>query len=94
MELGGEIIGFINCCCAHTVAMSDDEFKELVGRDPLTPKVVIKSVVFAPEHHGKGSATVLMREFVEQLKGTGNRTIHNCWRFHFSGRIIHLFGNY
>ena len=57
--------------------MPDDEFKGLVGHDPLAPKVVIKSVVIAPEHQGKGYATVLMREFVEQMKGTGKRTIHN-----------------
>lgn len=57
--------------------MPDDQFKELVGHDPLAPKVVIKSVVIAPEHQGKGNATVLMHEFVEQMKGTGKRTNHS-----------------
>src|SRR5262245_37565666 len=76
MELGGEIIGFINSGCAHEVQMSDEEFKELIGHDPDAVNVVIMSVVLAPEHQGKGYASVLMREFVEQMRNMGKKTIH------------------
>ncbi|MFS2126965.1 GNAT family N-acetyltransferase [Pseudomonas sp. Pseusp97] len=76
MELGGEIIGFINSGCAHEVVMSDEAFKELVGHDPAAPNVVIMSVVIDPAQQGKGYATQLMRSFIERMAGAGKRTIH------------------
>ncbi len=76
MEVGDEIIGFINSGCAYEVQMSDEEFKELVGHDPLAPNVVIMSVVISPEHQGKGYASMLMHTFVEQMKCMNKKTIH------------------
>lgn len=82
MELDGEMIGFINSGCAHEVVMSDEAFKELVGHDPLAPNVVIMSVVIAPEHQGKGYASVLIREFVERMRSMGKRSIHLMCKEH------------
>lgn len=76
MELGGEIIGFINGGCAHEVVMSDEAFKELVGHDPAAPNVVIMSVVIDPAQQGKGYSTRLMRAFIQRMNGLGKRTIH------------------
>lgn len=76
LELGGEIIGFINGGCAHEVVMSDEAFKELVGHDPLAPNVVIMSVAIDPAHQGKGYASLMMRAFVERMRAMGKRTIH------------------
>ncbi len=76
MELGGEIIGFINGGCAHEVVMSDEAFKELVGHDPAAPNVVIMSVVIDPAQQGKGYSTRLMRAFIQHMTGLGKRTIH------------------
>ncbi|MDH0745646.1 GNAT family N-acetyltransferase [Pseudomonas sp. GD03842] len=76
MELAGQIIGFINCGCAHQVVMSDEAFKELVGHDSAAPNAVIMSVVIDPAHQGKGYASLMMRTFVERLRALGKRTIH------------------
>ncbi|TLP70178.1 GNAT family N-acetyltransferase [Pseudomonas nitroreducens] len=76
MELGGEIIGFINSGCAFEVVMSDEEFKELIGHDAAAPNVVIMSVVIDPAQQGKGYSTLLMRTFIERMSGLGKRTIH------------------
>ncbi|PRC91847.1 GNAT family N-acetyltransferase [Solimicrobium silvestre] len=76
MEQAGKIVGFINSGCAHEVTMSDHEFKELIGHDPLSLNVVIMSVVVAPEHQGKGLATMLMHQFVQQTRDMGKKTIH------------------
>ena len=76
MELNGEIIGFINCGCAYEVVMSDEAFKELVGHDPQAPNAVIMSVVLDPAHQGQGHSTLLMRTFVERMRGMGKQTIH------------------
>ena len=35
LENNGEIVGFINSGCAHEVVMSDEAFKELVGRQAI-----------------------------------------------------------
>lgn len=76
MELGGTVIGFVNCGCAYEVAMSDEAFKELVGHDPAAPNVVIMSVAIDPAHQGKGYASVMMRTFVAQMSGMGKKSIH------------------
>ena len=76
LELDDEIVGFINSGCAYNVVMSDDEFKELTGHDPLAPNVVIMSVVVSPEHQGKGYSKLLMNEFVELMQSQGKKTIH------------------
>lgn len=76
MEREGAVIGFINSGCAHEVAMADDAFKELVGHDAAAPNVVIMSVVIDPAFQGRGYASVLMRRFVERMRGLGKQTIH------------------
>jgi len=76
MELGDEIIGFINSGCAFEVVISDEAFKELIGHDAAAPNVVIMSVVIDPAQQGKGYATLLMRTFIERMSGLGKRTIH------------------
>lgn len=76
MECGGQIIGFINSGCAHTVVMSDEAFKELIGHDPAAPNVVIMSVVIDPGYQRRGYASVMMQTFVQQMREAGKRTIH------------------
>lgn len=76
LEVGGDIVGFINSGCAYEVVMSDESFKELKGHDPKAPNVVIMSVVVDPAHQGKGYAKLLMSRFVEQMKQMEKQTIH------------------
>ena len=76
MALEGEVIGFINCGCAHEVVMSDEAFKELVGHDAEAPNVVIMSVVIDPAHQGKGYSSLMMRTFIERMRAMHKRTIH------------------
>ncbi|MEG1039304.1 MAG: GNAT family N-acetyltransferase [Pseudomonas sp.] len=76
MELEGEIVGFINSGCAHEVLMSDEAFKELIGHDATAANVVIMSVVLDPAHQGKGYSSLLMRQFIERMRGMGKKTIH------------------
>ncbi|MBZ3663858.1 GNAT family N-acetyltransferase [Pseudomonas monteilii] len=76
LENAGEIVGFINSGCAHEVVMSDENFKELVGHDPVAPNVVIMSVVVDPAHQGKVYAKRLMEAFIARMKASGKQTIH------------------
>ncbi|KAF1032860.1 MAG: hypothetical protein GAK37_00350 [Pseudomonas sp.] len=76
LEADGEVVGFINCGCAHEVVMSDEAFKELVGHSADAPNVVIMSVVVDPAQQGKGYSRLLMDEFVQRMKGMGKQTIH------------------
>ncbi|SLN73416.1 Acetyltransferase (GNAT) family protein [Roseovarius albus] len=82
LEERGEIVGFINCGCAHEVEMSDEDFKELVGHDPDAPNVVIMSVVVDPAYQGKGLSRALMVEFVGRMKRMGKSTIHLICKDH------------
>jgi len=82
LEREGEIVGFINCGCAHEVQMSDDAFKDLIGHDPDAPNVVIMSVVVDPLHQGKRLSKVLMVEFVERMKRLRKATIHLMCKVH------------
>ncbi|MGY2272306.1 MULTISPECIES: GNAT family N-acetyltransferase [Pseudomonas] len=76
LEAAGEVVGFINCGCAHEVVMSDEAFKELVGHSADAPNVVIMSVVVDPAHQGKGYSKMLMTEFVQRMRRMGKQTIH------------------
>lgn len=76
LEVDGEIVGFINCGCAHNVDMSDAAFKDLVGHDPDALNVVIMSVVIDPAHQGHGLSRVLMIEFVDRMRKMGKATVH------------------
>jgi predicted N-acetyltransferase YhbS len=82
LEVEGEIVGFMNCGCAHEVEMSDEEFKELVGHDPDAPNVVIMSMVVDPSQQGKGLSRALMVEFVERMKKMEKSTIHLMCKEH------------
>ena len=80
LEVGGNIVGFINSGCADTVVMSDENFKQLIGHDPDAANVVIMSVVVHPAFHGQGYSSSLMREFIARMEGMGKKTIHlMCW---------------
>ncbi|MCF6691284.1 GNAT family N-acetyltransferase [Raoultella terrigena] len=76
MEIAGEIVGFINAGCAWEVVMSDEEFKGLVGHDAAAPNVVIMSVVMHPDFQGKGYSSLLMREFLSQMRSMNKMTVH------------------
>ncbi len=76
LEVDAQVVGFINCGCAHEVVMSDEAFKELVGHVADAPNVVIMSVVVDPAHQGKGYSTQLMQAFVQRMRGMGKQTIH------------------
>ncbi len=82
LEIDNDIAGFINSGCAHQVEMSDDDFKELMGHDPLAPNVVIMSVVIDPRYQGKGLSRTLMTEFVNRMRAAGKREIHLMCRDH------------
>ncbi|WP_244520895.1 GNAT family N-acetyltransferase [Aliiruegeria lutimaris] len=91
LEIDGEVVGFINCGCAHDVEMSNEDFKELIGHDPDAPNVVIMSVVVVPSQQGKGLSRELMVEFVERMKEMGKATIHlMCKECHV--RLYEKFG--
>jgi GNAT superfamily N-acetyltransferase len=79
----GKIAGFINSGCAHQVAMSDEEFKQLIGHDPGAPNVVIMSVVVAPEFQGLGYSKRLMQEFINRMSELGKKTVHLMCKEHF-----------
>jgi ribosomal protein S18 acetylase RimI-like enzyme len=76
LEVGGRVVGFINCGCAQEVEMSNEEFKELIGHDPDAPNVVIMSVVVDPTEQGKGHSRALMEEFVGRMRRMDKATIH------------------
>jgi len=82
LELGGEVVGFINCGCAHNVEMSDEEFKDLIGHDPDAPNVVIMSVVVDPSQQGNHLSSALMAEFVDRMRRMGKATIHLMCKQH------------
>lgn len=85
LEKDGELIGFINSGCAQVVAMSQEEFKELIGHDPQAPHVVIMSVVIAPVWQGQGYAGILMREFVSRMRLADKHSINlMCKQVHVS----------
>ena len=82
VEVEGEMVGFMNCGCAHHVEMSDEEFKELVGHDPDAPNVVIMSVVVDPAQQGKGLSRALMVEFIGRMKRMGKSAIYLMCKEH------------
>jgi predicted N-acetyltransferase YhbS len=82
LEIGGTVVGFINCGCADKVEMSDEEFKELIGHDPDAPNVVIMSVVVDPAHQGAGLSRALMTEFVDRMRNMGKSAIYLMCKEH------------
>ena len=75
LENEHEIIGFINCGCAHQVELDDEDFKELVGHDADGEHVVIMSVVVHPDYQRQGMARRLMRRFIDDMKALGKTDI-------------------
>ena len=82
LEVGGRVVGFINCGCAHEVEMSDEDFKELIGHDSDAPNVVIMSVVVDPAEQGKGHSRVLMDEFARRMQRMDKATIYLMCKAH------------
>ena len=82
LERDGNVIGFINSGCAHTVEMSDEAFKDLIGHDPEAPNVVIMSVVVDPAHQGQGLSTFLMTEFITRMRGMRKAMIYLMCKEH------------
>ncbi len=62
--------------------MSDDDFKELIRRDPAAVRVAIMSVVVAPVFQGRGLPTALMDEFIKRMIFHGKKSIHLMCREH------------
>ena len=83
LEVGGRIVGFVNCGCANEVEMSDEDFKELIGHDPEAPNVVIMSVVVDPAEQGKGHSRALMDELVGRMRQMDKAMIYlMCREYH------------
>lgn len=82
LEVGGKVVGFINCGCAYNVEMSDEAFKELIGHDPDAPNAVILSVVVDPSHQGKGHSTEMIQEFIKRMKHMGKAAIFLMCKAH------------
>lgn len=76
LENREEVVGFINCGATHTVELSDEEFKELVGHDPEGKHIVIMSVVVHPKYQAQGFAGRLMKHFIEEMKKNGKTDIY------------------
>ena len=76
LENSKEIVGFINSGATHTVELSDEEFKELVGHDPEGKHIVIMSVVVHPDYQTQGFAGKLMNHFIEAMKTMGKTEIY------------------
>ncbi|KZX70966.1 GNAT family acetyltransferase [Oleiphilus sp. HI0009] len=68
LEKESQIIGFINCGACFDVSLSDEEFKELIGHDPIGPNIVVMSVVVYPDFQHQGYATALMHEFIAMMQ--------------------------
>ncbi|NRA98418.1 MAG: GNAT family N-acetyltransferase [Rhodobacteraceae bacterium] len=75
LEVGGQIVGFINSGCTDAVDLGDDGIKDLCGHDPEAANVVILSVVVDPAHQGHGHARVLMADFIERMRDLGKTSI-------------------
>ncbi|WP_037071008.1 GNAT family N-acetyltransferase [Psychromonas arctica] len=76
LENEKEIIGFINSGATHTVELSDEEFKELIGHDPEGKYIVIMSVVIHPNYQGKSFTSLLMRNFINAMQAMGKTEIY------------------
>lgn len=76
LENAEEIIGFVNSGATHSVELSDEAFKDLVGHDPSGEHIVVMSVVVHPDYQGKGMAGKLIRSFIDSMKTLGKAEIH------------------
>ena len=76
LENSQEIVGFINSGATHKVALSDEEFKELIGHDPEGEHIVIMSVVIHPKYQGNSLTSLLMKGFINAMKEMGKTEIY------------------
>lgn len=76
LENSQEIIGFINSGATHKVELSDEEFKELIGHDPDGKYIVIMSVVVHPKYQKQGMASILMKQFIQNMKNLDKKEIY------------------
>ena len=81
-EADSEIVGFINSGCAHTIEMSNQAFKDLIGHDPEAPNVVILSVVVDPKRQGQGISRLMMEEFHTRMESLGKSAIYLMCKAH------------
>ena len=75
-EYKGKIVGFINSGACHQVELSDEDFKELIGHDPVGKHIVIMSVVVHPEFQHKGFASEMMKSFIRQMESTNKQDVY------------------
>ena len=71
-----EIVGFINGGACHEVALSDENFKDLIGHDPAGKHIVVMSVVVHPDYQSKGYASLLMEHFIQHMKRMDKENIY------------------
>tara|TARA_B110000091_G_C13721674_1_gene435064 strand:+ start:267 stop:764 length:498 start_codon:yes stop_codon:yes gene_type:complete len=76
LENKEEIVGFINSGATHTVELSDEAFKELVGHDPQGEYIVIMSVVVHPKHQGQNMANKLLSSFINTMNQLDKTNIY------------------
>ncbi len=75
LEIDNIIAGFINCGATHTVELSDESFKELVGHTSEGKHIVIMSVVVHPQYQGQGLAGKLLQNFILKMTKLGKSEI-------------------
>lgn len=66
-EHHGQVAGFINSGACHTVELSDEDFKDLIGHYSDGKHIVIMSVVVHPDFQRQGFAQELMISFIELM---------------------------
>ncbi len=76
LENGSEILGFINSGATHTVELSDEDFKELIGHDPDGEHIVVMSMVVHPDYQRNGYASMLLKHFTQEMKTSGKTDIY------------------
>jgi len=58
------------------VQLADDDFKQMLGHDPLGDKIVIISVVVHPDYQRQGIANTMLKNFIAHTKGLKKTEIH------------------
>jgi len=76
LQRSDQILGFISAGACYQVDLAKEEFKALIGHDPLGDKIVIMSVVIDPREQRKGLANAMLKNFISQMKATNKNEIH------------------
>ena len=74
-ELDGELVGHINSGATNSDDISDEEFKALVGHDPLGSNQVVFSLAVLPQMRRRGIAQKLMEHFIVEIRRAGKKYI-------------------